>query len=116
MSSKARAAVVAAAASIAGICSGSGGARALAADQTDISAGQRLAQQWCAECHQIAGRSVTRLDQMAPAFDAVTNQPSTTELSLRAFFRSPHPNMPDIRLTREQIDDLVAYILSLKRQ
>ena len=40
---------------------------------------------------------------------------STTSMSLRVFLQSPHGNMPDYRLSREQIDDVVAYILSLRR-
>ncbi len=41
--------------------------------------------------------------------------PSTTSMSLRVFLQSPHGNMPDYRLTREQMDDVVAYLLSLRR-
>jgi mono/diheme cytochrome c family protein len=78
--------------------------------------GRRLADEQCAECHQVEGRAATRLDQLAPAFAEIANQISTTELSLRAFLRTPHPNMPDFRLTREQIDDVVAYILSLRQK
>jgi hypothetical protein len=39
---------------------------------------------------------------------------STTGMSLRAFLLTPHARMPDIQLSREQTDDVVAYILSLR--
>jgi mono/diheme cytochrome c family protein len=90
-----------------------GGARA--ADEVHPAAGRQLAEAQCAECHQVEGRAVTRLDQAAPAFADIADQISTTELSLRAFLRTPHPNMPNFRLTREETDDVVAYILSLKQ-
>ena len=41
--------------------------------------------------------------------------PSTTELALKVFLRTSHPSMPNIVLTPEQTDNLVTYILSLKR-
>jgi hypothetical protein len=41
---------------------------------------------------------------------------STTPLSLRAFLQTPHERMPDLHLSRDEIDDLTAYILSLRRK
>jgi hypothetical protein len=46
----------------------------------------------------------------------VANDPSTTPLSLRVFFQSSHENMPDLHISQSQADDLVAYILSLKKE
>jgi hypothetical protein len=34
--------------------------------------------------------------------------------SLRAFLQTPHARMPDLHLTREEVDDLASYILSLR--
>ena len=41
---------------------------------------------------------------------------STTPMSLRAFLQTPHSRMPDLRLSRDEIDNLTAYILSLRRK
>jgi mono/diheme cytochrome c family protein len=41
---------------------------------------------------------------------------STTVLSLRAFLQTPHARMPDLHLTRDEIDNIAAYILSLRGQ
>ena len=49
-----------------------------------------------------------------PTFQAVADDPAATEAALRAFLRTPHAAMPDLRLTSDQTDDVVAYILSLK--
>jgi hypothetical protein len=36
-------------------------------------------------------------------------------MSLHAFLLTPHANMPNYRLTSKEIDDVVVYILSLRR-
>jgi hypothetical protein len=45
---------------------------------------------------------------------AIGEQKSTTALSLRVFLQTPHAQMPDLHLSRDEIDDLAAYILSLR--
>src|SRR5260221_795249 len=73
------------------------------------SLGHRLAEAWCKECHAI-GATTT-----APAFIDIVSQPSTTALSLKVFLRSNHPSIPNLVMAPDQADDLVNYILSLKR-
>jgi hypothetical protein len=42
--------------------------------------------------------------------------PATQHGSLRAFLMTPHPSMPNYRLAPQEIDDVVTYILSLRRR
>ena len=42
--------------------------------------------------------------------------PATTEISLRAFLQTPHPTMPNLMLTPEETDDIIAYLLALKNR
>jgi len=79
-----------------------------------ISAGRQLAESWCKTCHAI-GSDVSGAPHPGPDFIKVANMPSTTELALKVFLRTSHPSMPNIVLTPEQTDNLVTYILSLKR-
>lgn len=81
----------------------------------DPAAGLRLAATWCANCHQVAPGGPGPSSDAAPAFQAIARMPSTTSMALRAFLQTPHPNMPNYHLTREELDDLVAYLLSLQR-
>jgi mono/diheme cytochrome c family protein len=79
----------------------------------DPAAGASLAREVCAKCHVVAE------DQMidpavGPSLLEVAEDPATTELSLRAFLQTPHPTMPNLMLTPEETDDIVAYLLSLK--
>jgi cytochrome c len=76
--------------------------------------GHRLADAWCNECHAIEAMTAGNADA-APAFAAIANQPSTTELSLKVFLRTSHRSMPNLVIAPDQADDLVNYILSLKR-
>jgi mono/diheme cytochrome c family protein len=86
-----------------------------ASDSVDVTAGRVLAEKWCAECH-VPGSSIRGRPGVPPSFRAIAKDPATTERSVRVFLVSPHPSMPNVSLTREQVDDIVAYILSLKRR
>ena len=79
-----------------------------------ISAGHRLAEAWCKDCHAIEAATVGARSG-PPEFVAIANRPSTTELSLKVFFKTSHGRMPNIIIAPEQADDLANYILSLKR-
>ena len=85
-----------------------------AGDATDVSAGRELALNWCSECHLVAENQERVSSDAVPTFFAIANHRSTTELGLRVFLTSPHGTMPNIMLTREQIDEIIAYILSLR--
>ena len=79
-----------------------------------ISAGHRLAEAWCKDCHAIEPMTVGARGN-PPDFTAIANRPSTTALSLKVFFKTSHRRMPNLIIAPEQADDLANYILSLKR-
>jgi mono/diheme cytochrome c family protein len=78
----------------------------------DPIAGQGLAKQWCVSCHDIGqGRTVK---DGAPSFVSVARRPDITPKVLKTWLADPHPPMPKLSLSRQEIDDLVSYIGSLK--
>jgi mono/diheme cytochrome c family protein len=81
----------------------------------NAEAGRLYVQAWCTECHSVE-RETAGTGQFAPDFTAVARRRSTTARSLNAFLRSEHKLMPDFAFERGDSDDIVAYILSLKRQ
>ncbi len=83
-----------------------------AASAQDAAAGQRLARRWCSACHEI-GKAPVHND-VSPSFAAIARMPSTTSMSLNAFLSTPHNRIPDYSLTRQEIRDVSAYILSMK--
>lgn len=80
----------------------------------DAAAGREIARIWCVNCHVI-DNSQSQVRDGVPSFPAIARMPSTTALSLQAFLQTPHARMPNFQLTRTQIDDAAAYILSLRR-
>jgi hypothetical protein len=49
-----------------------------------------------------------------PNFVEIANMPSTTALAINVFLRTSHDVMPNYQLSHEEIDDVVAFIMSLK--
>ena len=80
------------------------------AQQGDPAAGERLAAASCAQCHGADGAHPA-----APALAAIAAMPSTTEASLSAFLQTPHAKMPNLIFSGAELNDLIAYILSLRR-
>jgi len=78
------------------------------------TAGHRLAEAWCKDCHAIDAATAGRKNG-PPDFTAIANRTSTTALSLKVFFQTSHRSMPNLIIAPDQADDLVTYILSLKR-
>jgi len=82
----------------------------------DVAAGGKLAETWCSSCHVVGPAPDHGTSNGAPTFSAIAQMPSTTPLSLRAFLQTPHARMPDLHLTRDEIDDIGGYILSLRHK
>jgi mono/diheme cytochrome c family protein len=97
---------------LAAVCVGavwfsSGAARA------DAAAGARMALQWCANCHVVGGGGPSvSVPQGPPTFRTIAGHLDTEQL--RAFLTHPHGAMPDLGLTRAEINDLIDYIETLK--
>lgn len=83
------------------------------AAHADAAAGERLARQWCVNCHVVdSGTARTTVPQGPPSFPAIAQHLDPG--ALRAFLSHPHKPMPDLALTRAEIEDLVAYIETFK--
>jgi cytochrome c len=79
----------------------------------DASRGGQLARQWCANCHVVDGNAGRAVPQGPPSFREVAHSGMTAD-QLRAFLSHPHGSMPDLSLTRAEIDDLIGYINTLR--
>ena len=86
---------------------------ALAQNEGMVAAGKAVAERWCANCHVVSGAQAQGSDQ-APTWSSIAARPGTTSASLHAFLAQPHGKMPDFKLGTTDIDNVVAYILSLK--
>ncbi len=87
------------------------GVPALAADPED---GYRLAKQWCTSCH-IIGPGEPGSDAARP-FVSIAQDPGFTADGIRAWLADPHPPMPNFNLSRTEVEQIVAYLRSLRRE
>jgi mono/diheme cytochrome c family protein len=84
-------------------------APSIAADATN---GAKLAQQWCANCHVVGSSASPSLQQGPPNFSVIARDLAPARV--RTSLIHPHKPMPDLSLSRSEIDDLVAYIDTLR--
>ena len=80
----------------------------------DPRQGLILARHWCTACHLVeAGQFAS---DAAPPFATIAKDPANTPERLQHWLDAPHPAMPDLKLSRDEQDDVIAYLLSLKPQ
>ena len=82
----------------------------------NLASGRHLASDWCSSCHLVGPAAERGISKGAPTFTAIARMKSTTPMALKVFLQTPHSGMPDLHLSRDEIDDLPTYILSLKRK
>ena len=89
---------------------------AAAAEAPNLRAerGLAIARQWCAQCHKVEERQTAASD-VAPTFASIAQQRDRTSPFVRAWLLNPHPPMPKLELSRSDVDELMAYIDSLRR-
>ena len=77
-------------------------------------AGRAYALKNCGSCHMVSARQSPPSGK-APSFQAIADLPSTTAISLHAFLSTPHAKMPNFIVRPSDADDVIAYILSLRK-
>ena len=83
------------------------------AARADAAKGAQLARQWCANCHVIGGNPAGAVPQGPPSFPAIARSGMPAD-QLRAFLSHPHGAMPNLALSRAEIDDVIGYIQTLR--
>ena len=87
-----------------------------------VAAGRNFAQRVCGACHVVTPQSKESplLSPPGPSFAVLARRPLLTEQPLREFLASNHGTMgpqeamPNPRLVDYQIDEIVAFMMSLK--
>ena len=78
----------------------------------DPGHGEVVAKRWCADCHMVAADQKKSTE--APPFSGIARRPDFDATRIAFFLLDPHPKMPDMHLSRADVDDIAAYIASLK--
>lgn len=98
----------------AGLCAASPAAQAANGDEAN---GQALAKRLCSNCHVIGDEAAAQtISADVPSFRSIANLPEQSIERIAGRIVVPHPPMPQIDVTRNEIRDLAAYIMSLKKQ
>jgi mono/diheme cytochrome c family protein len=87
------------------------------AQSGDAAAGKKATAFVCRNCHDVSGNEKPQNPPGgAPSFFEVAQKAETTEKSLHRFLTFPHGRMNVVQISGKEVDNLVAYIMSLKRK
>lgn len=88
----------------------------LAQEPGNVNAGLAYVETHCAKCHAIEEDYTESPVLNAPTFQSLANNPEITGRVLNVLLRTPHRDMPDLIIPRQEGDNIIAYILSLKKE
>jgi mono/diheme cytochrome c family protein len=80
----------------------------------DVSRGKDLARRWCSGCHLVTPDQPSIFVFTAP-FASIAQRPNFNARELSASLLTPHPQMQDRALSRDEAADIAAYIASLRK-
>lgn len=89
-------------------------APASAQESSDLHRGRDFAIRVCAECHAVLPEEKISPNDKALSFRTIANTPGMSRTAIIVWFQSPHPTMPHLVLADDDLDDVIAYIQSLK--
>jgi mono/diheme cytochrome c family protein len=79
----------------------------------DLENARRLSERWCAECHAID--STPGKPDRVPSFASIAAKQAASPEMIASFLLLPHATMPSFPLTRKDVQDLAAFIMSVKK-
>jgi len=79
--------------------------------QGDPAAGRDIVRSWCTACH-VVDREGTGADA-GPALPTLLASKQRSADEIRGWLADPHPPMPNLNLSRQEIEDILAYLESL---
>jgi mono/diheme cytochrome c family protein len=89
-------------------------ANAGATSVPDPAHGNDLAEKLCTNCHLIGSTAQQHANSDVPSFHEIANREGQTAAAITARIILPKHPMPQIPLTKAELADLAAYILSLR--
>lgn len=86
------------------------------ASDGDAARGLAYAEANCGSCHRVGPGLEMSPYPAAPPFEEIANTPGMTRIALGVWMQSSHPSMPQLVVGPERLDDVHAYLLTLKRR
>ncbi len=87
-----------------------------AQDIGDADKGLAYARRICSTCHNVLRSDGPSPHRRAPPFKSIANTPGMSITALTVWSRTTHPTMPNLVIDPNDMDDLIAYILSLREK
>ena len=76
--------------------------------------GSTLAKRWCTGCHVVSADQAKGTD-IAPSFASIAVKPDFNVEKIASFLLEPHPKMPNMALSSEEVKDISAFIAEQPR-
>jgi len=80
----------------------------------DAKRGEDLAKSVCAECHAVEKGQGRSRNGQAPPFQTLARTRGMTPMAITVALRSSHKEMPNLVLKNEQVDNIIAYLATLR--
>lgn len=80
----------------------------------DADDGSRLVERWCVSCHIVSSTQGKGMDG-TPSFASIAQRADFSVEKLASFLLEPHPKMPNMSLSRDEAQDIAAYIATQRR-
>jgi mono/diheme cytochrome c family protein len=84
-----------------------------AASAADVENGRRVTERWCSECH--ADAPAPGKARRAKSFEVIAARPDISAKMIVTFLGLPHSTMPNQPLSAQDVGDIAAFIMSLKK-
>ena len=91
-------------------------AGAPATNAPDPINGQELASRLCSNCHLVGSGRQEQANADIPSFHEIANKQGQTAGTIMAHIMLPKHPMPVIPLTKKELSDVAAYILTLRER
>jgi len=80
----------------------------------DAAQGEKLVRQWCSNCH--VDDEAARGTDAAPSFTMLAKENEQTPGWVAAWLADPHPPMPNLNLSKPDIENIQAYLRRLSEE
>lgn len=83
---------------------------------TDPGKGRELAERLCSTCHIVDASPGNIAKSDVSSFFSIANKPDQSQDRLARAIIFPHPAMPSVSFSSQELRDIIAYIISLKSE
>ncbi|SFV30085.1 Cytochrome c [Hyphomicrobium facile] len=92
-----------------------GAIQAIQAKKPDPENGRAVARALCTNCHMIGDQPNSAVNADVPSFVAIANIHDQSAERISNWLLNAHGPMPNVHLTRKELGDVAAYIMSLRQ-